>query len=485
MARDLLNNPHSNPLREVWSVAWPTVLTMTSFTFMQFVDQLMVSQVGPTEVAAQGSGAIWAFVPLAFAMGLLSIVNTWVSQHVGAGRNTETSIYGWTAIWLSLAIWLVILIPWAFLLPWFFAFVHPDASAELLALETQYGQILMVGGFFTLGARGIHQFFFGTLRPIVVTMSAVCGNIVNIVVSYVLVFGEQGVEHLGLPGIPGIAPMSVAGAAWGTVAGVFVELLVPMIVFLGPATHARYDTRSTWKPQWRPIKDVLRLGWPGALQWGNEIVCWSIFMTVLVGRFGEAALTAGWICLSWMRLSFMPATGFAVAARSLTGRYIGSGEPDVAAARARLCMWVTMVWMSICAAGFILFRHEMIAIFVSGDASPEEAQRIIEVGASLMFVVAFFQTIDALGIVYSGALGGAGDVIWPGVLTVIYAWGPLVLGGWLLAEYVPQLGPVGPWIAAAVYVGALGITMAWRFESGSWRSIKLIKPGSRTLETHP
>jgi Na+-driven multidrug efflux pump len=99
--------------------------------------------------------------------------------------------------------------------------------------------------------------------------------------------------------------------------------------------------------------------------------------------------------------------------------------------------------------------------------------------------VAFFQTIDALGIVYSGALGGAGDVIWPGVLTVIYAWGPLVLGGWLLAEYVPQLGPVGPWIAAAVYVGALGITMAWRFESGSWRSIKLIKPGSRTLETHP
>ena len=485
MARDLLKNPHASPLREVWAVAWPTVLTMTSFTIMQFVDQLLVGQVGPTEIAAQGSGAIWAFVPLSFAMGLLSIVNTWVSQNVGAGWNHATSVYGWTAIWMSAAIWLFVLIPWAFLLPWFFSVVHPDASDELLAMETQYGQILMVGGFFTLGARGIHQFFFGTLQPLIVTISAVCGNVVNIIVSYVLIFGEQGIEHLGLPGVPGIAPMSVAGAAWGTVAGVFVELLVPMVVFLGPRNHERYRTRSTWRPQWGPIKDVLRLGWPGALQWGNEIVCWSIFMTVLVCRFGEAALTAGWICLSWMRLSFMPANGFSVAAKSLVGRYIGAGEPDVAAHRARLSVGVTMVWMSVCAASFIIFREPMIGLFVAGDVAPEEAAEIIRIGAGLMFVVAFFQTVDALGIVYSGALGGAGDVVWPGVLTVIYAWGPLVLGGWLLAEYVPQWGAVGPWVAAAVYVAALGITMAWRFERGAWRKIQLVDAPSSTLETHP
>ncbi len=485
MAADALNNPHQSPLREVWAVAWPTVLTMTSFTIMQFVDQLMVGQVGPTEIAAQGSGAIWAFVPLSFAMGMLSIVNTWVSQNVGAGNNDRTSIYGWMAIWMSLAIWVIVLIPWAFALPWFFSLVHPDASAELLQMETQYGQILMVGGFFTLGARGLHQFFFGTLRPMIVTLSAVAGNVVNIIVSYALVFGEQGIEHLGLPGVPGIAPMSVAGAAWGTVAGVFVELLIPMIVFLGREFNDTYATRANWRPRWFAAKDIMRLGWPGALQWGNEIICWSIFMTVLVGRFGEESLAAGWICLSWMRLSFMPANGFSVAAKSLTGRYIGAGEPDVAASRARLAMWVTMAWMSVCAAGFIIFREEMIAMFVSGDAGPEEAARIIEVGAGLMFVVAFFQTVDALGIVYSGALSGAGDVVWPGVLTVIYAWGPLVLGGWLLAEYAPHLGAVGPWIAAAVYVAALGITMAWRFERGSWRSITLVERGSDLLETHP
>ncbi|MCH2135188.1 MAG: MATE family efflux transporter [Phycisphaerales bacterium] len=485
MSRDHLSNPHANPLREVWAVAWPTVLTMTSFTIMQFVDQLMVGQVGPTEIAAQGSGAIWAFVPLSFSMGLLTVVNTWVSQNAGAGNMKRTSVYGWTAVWMALAIWVLVLLPWAGLLPSFFDLVHPHASDELRSMESQYGQILMVGGAFMLGARGIHQFFFGTLRPGVVTVSAVCGNIVNIFVSYLLVFGEIGLPQHGLPGFPGVAPMGVAGAAWGTVAGVFMEFLVPMAIFLSPSVHRQYATRSSWRPNWRATKDVLRLGWPSALQWGNEIVCWSIFMTVLVGRFGESSLTAGWICLSWMRLSFMPANGFGVAAKSLVGRYIGAGEPDTAASRARLSVFLTMVWMTVCAGLFIIFRHDMIAMFIGGDTLPEEAQQIVEIGAGLMLVVAFFQTIDALGIVYSGALGGAGDVIWPGVLTVIYAWGPLVLGGWLLAVYVPEWGAIGPWIAAAVYVIALGFTMAWRFERGRWRRIELLQTGSTTLETHP
>ena len=33
---------------------------MTSYTVMQFIDKLMVGQVGPLEVAAQGNGGIWA-----------------------------------------------------------------------------------------------------------------------------------------------------------------------------------------------------------------------------------------------------------------------------------------------------------------------------------------------------------------------------------------------------------------------------------------
>ena len=62
--------PSRHPAREVWTQAWPTVLTMVSYTLMQFVDSLMVSKVGALQVAAVGNGGIWAFAPQAFLFGL-------------------------------------------------------------------------------------------------------------------------------------------------------------------------------------------------------------------------------------------------------------------------------------------------------------------------------------------------------------------------------------------------------------------------------
>ena len=47
-------DPPRHPLAEVWSLAWPTIITMVSYTVMQFVDKLMVGQIGPLELAAQG-----------------------------------------------------------------------------------------------------------------------------------------------------------------------------------------------------------------------------------------------------------------------------------------------------------------------------------------------------------------------------------------------------------------------------------------------
>ena len=99
------------PLREVWSIAWPTVLTMTSYTVMQFADKLMVAQVGPLELAAQGNGGIWAFTPIAFAFGILTVVNTYVSQNLGAGTPENGPKYAWAAIWLSVALWIGLMLP--------------------------------------------------------------------------------------------------------------------------------------------------------------------------------------------------------------------------------------------------------------------------------------------------------------------------------------------------------------------------------------
>ena len=467
------------PAREVWAQAWPTVLTMTSFTLMQFTDKLMVGQVGPLEVAAHGNGGIWSFTPIAAVIGFLTVVNTFVSQNLGAGRPEIGPRYAWAALWLAAAAWLVLLVPLAIAMPSIFAAMaavqevsDPD---RLVELQSSYARILLFGAIITLTGRAMHNFFFGLHRPRVITVSAILGNLVNVLANFVLIFGEEGVPALGLPGVPGVPAMGLAGAALGTLVGTAVEVSIPMAVFLGRRMHAELRSRSQWRPDLGAMRDLLRLGWPAAVQYVNELTCWAIFMTLLVGRFGEHHMTAGWIALQYMHLSFMPAVGFSTATNAIVGRWIGGGRQDIALARARLAVTLSIVYMTTCAVLFVAFRHELVSIFVGGaDTSPEARAEIVSIGATLLICAAVFQTADAIGIVYTGALRGAGDTIWPGIMTAVLSWTLIVGGGLLLVVLVPGLASVGPWIAAAVYIAVYAVAMSLRFESGRWRSIDLL-----------
>ncbi len=476
--RNSITPPGLSPLAEVWRIAWPTVVTMTSYTVMQFVDKLMVAQVGPLEVAAQGNGGIWAFTPIAVIIGFLTVINTYVSQNLGAGTPERGPQYAWAALWICLAVWLVVLLPFAAILPWIFTFIHdPTEVADLerlIQLESGYGQILLIGAIVTLAGRAMHHYFFGLHRPKVITVSAAIGNAANVVFNYVFIFGEAGLPALGLPGVPGMPAMGVYGAALGTVLGTAIELAIPFAIFVGPSMHRELNARASWRPAWAPMRDLFRIGWPAATQYGNELICWAIFMTVLVGTFGEDHMTAGWIALGFMHLSFMPALGFSTAVTSLVGKYIGAGDPDTAVARARFGVGLAAGYMTVCALIFFVFRHPLVSIFVSGDATPEQAANIIAIGGRLMICAAVFQTFDAIAIVYSGALRGAGDTVWPGVITMIYSWLFIVGAGYALVVFAPGLESIGPWIGAASFIIAIGVTMAWRFESGRWRSIKLL-----------
>ena len=118
---------------------------------------------------------------------------------------------------------------------------------------------------------------------------------------------------------------------------------------------------------------------------------------------------------------------------------------------------------------------------IETDASAAGADlvnRTVDIGGYIMICAAVFQLFDAVGIVFIGALRGAGDTLWPMVATVALSWG-LTVGGGVVAVYCwPQIKSIGPWITASLYVVVLGILMAWRFESGQWRRIDLL--GLRT-----
>ena len=504
---------HKHPLVEMIQVAAPTVVTMTSYTVMQFIDAQMVSRIGPEEVyvAAQGNGGMAVWFAMSFALGLMSVINTFVSQNLGAGRPGHGAAYAWNGLWIS-AVCAVLMLPYGLSLPWIFGSAMGH-DGQLLEMETGYGQILIYGAVLTMGARCIAHYFYGMHRPMVVMIAVIAANVVNALANATLIFGAAGLpKGSGDTGlfirlldpiaaacaatahILGVAGLGVNGAALGTIIGSGVELLIPMLVFVGPRMQAKYRTRLSWRPALGPIKDILRIGWPAGLMFANEMVCWWWLMSKLVPTAGEAAAvaagavpggleartagvianSAGWIAIRYMHVSFMPAIGLSIAVTAIVGRCLGMKRPDLAAHRTYLGLLITMAYMGLCAMAFILFRRWMILQFVAASTPAETVQRLLAAGSPIMIAAAVFQLFDAMAITISGALRGAGDTVWPGVVTIVASWACLVGVGQLLIGIAPQLGSLGPWIGASVYIIVVGVLFTGRFLGGKWRQLDLL-----------
>ncbi|MBL8746741.1 MAG: MATE family efflux transporter [Phycisphaerae bacterium] len=473
-------------LREMLKIALPAVVSMVSFSLMQFVDRLLTARlIGPEALAAAGNGGIASWVPASVMMGILGVINTYVSQNLGAGKPENGPKYAWAGMWMCLVVWCLVLIPYAVFFPQVFHAMRstagvPDVSNHVAAMETIYGRTLLLGLILTLSARSLGHYFYGMHRPWVVMISTLSGNAVNLVVSYALIkwaylFPELGAE--------GMARMAMRGTAIGTVVGAAVECIIPLSLFLSSKYHRLYQTRSSWKPAWEPIRDLLKLGWPGGLMFGNEMVCWWIFMGGFVASFDEGSAVAthnpaGWIVHQYLMLSFMPAVGISIAATAMVGKCMGAGRADLAESRTWLAVKFTMTYMGLCALGFVLFGPTMARVFMPEGVPPAQADRIVYLARWMLVMAATFQLFDGMAITVSGALRGAGDTVWPGVATVLFSWGFIVGGGWIAVNYLPWMSSFGPWAAASLYIIALSIFFFWRFRSGRWKSMKVLGTSS-------
>ncbi len=487
--------PDKHPLAEMLFIAAPTVVTMTSYTVMQFVDGLMVSRI-PREagtldapfVAAQGNGGIVVWLGAALMLGTTSVINSFVSQNLGAGKPERGAAYAWAGIWMSL-VWGLVLAATIPLLPRLFSIM--GHTEQLVELETQYAQIMMAGMGALLASRALSHYFFGMHRPMVVMISALIAQVINVCANAVLIYGEAGPPEgtplagvfAGIAGLLGIPALGIAGAALGSILGALAEFLIPMAMFLSAPLNRRFKTRRAWKPGLGIYRDIIKVGWPGGAMFCNDLVCWGYLMTYLlpqagkaIGQSGSLHNEAGWIGLRYMHLSFMPAVGVSIAVQALVGKCMGMKRPDLAAKRAWLGLGLACAYMGACAVAFVIFREPMVRLFVdTKQLLPEEAEQLVQIGATVMIAAAVFQVFDAIAITLSAALRGAGDTFWPGVITLVGAWVMIVLGGNLMIRFAPGLGSIGPWMAAAAFIISISIALLIRFIGGKWKSMSLVE----------
>ena len=445
-------------LRYMLKLAAPMVVTTISFTIMQFVDRFMVSRLGTDALAAILPAGFVSFLPSGFAIGTLTGLNTFVSQSLGRGSRKDCSNYFWQTIYMGFAYFLVVVaIMWP-TAPWIFKMMgQPPAVADM---EVIYLRIMLYAHILAIVNWSSNQFFMGIHRPIITMCASLCGQVVNVAANYVLIFGKLGFPRMG-----------IAGAGWGTFIGIAVGAGVNIAVFLSGGINRDFKSRRSLSVDFGKMYDLLKVGLPAGFGLMVNVAFWGMILFGLVGSFGTEALAATSAVLSYTSLSIMPVVGIGTALASAVGKSIGQGRKDLAAKQTSVCLRIGVVYMGLIGVCFFVFRNELMAFWATESTEP----KVIEAGANILICAAAYQVFHAARIIYGGSLRGAGDTVWLAVVSGVGSTLILGLGGWLVVKLVPSLEYMGPWIAAAVSIAAVGLANRWRFKSNRWMQIDLFK----------
>ena len=217
-------------LKYMLKLALPMIVTTISFTVMQFVDRSMVARLGKEALAAVLPAGMISFIPASFALGVITCLNTFVSQSLGRGEKKECSNYFWQVIYMGLAyLSVAVLLAWP-AAPWIFRTLGFEPA--VVQMEVSYFRVMLLAQLIAVFIWSSSQFFMGIHRPVITMYSAMCAQTVNIIANYLLIFGKFGFPRLG-----------IKGAAIGTLIGISVGAAIRMAMFLNGDINRTYKCR--------------------------------------------------------------------------------------------------------------------------------------------------------------------------------------------------------------------------------------------------
>lgn len=216
--------------------------------------------------------------------------------------------------------------------------------------------------------------------------------------------------------------------------------------------------RARWRPRWIVLRAQLAVGRELFLR---EAGFQAAFLTAaaVAARMGTAQVAAHQIGLELWVFSALVLDSFAIAAQSLVGAALGSGDADAARRTAwqvaRYGLAAGIAFSVVLAAGWFLIPDA----FTSSDAVRHQAH---------LYWPYFIGLQPAAGVVFAldGVLIGAGDVGFLRTVTLVAALGvfvPITLGALHF-----HWGIGGVWAGLAGFIGARLIGMLVRTARGRW-----------------
>ncbi|HYB91822.1 MAG TPA: MATE family efflux transporter [Candidatus Binataceae bacterium] len=435
--------------REVWSLAWPVILSFALDSILSLAAMLMVGRLGAEAVGAVGLatqilGAMRAGIG-AVGTGTVALV----ARYIGANdRDSAEEVLKQSVIWGVIVGTLVAIPVIVFAHPLISLFRVKGPTAEMGA---RYLQVVMLSepfaGIFFMCASALRG--AGDMR----TPLWIGGimDLLAIFLNYALIFGKFGFPALGVDGsaLATLAVLSLGGLAFFWV-----------LSFDGMVLNYRWERM---RPDWGLGSRILRVGNPAAIE---QLVIQFGFIAYVafVASYGAKVVAAYFIGVRILALSFLPGFGFSAAAATMVGQGLGAGDKEFSRRAGWLSMRMAIVMMTALGWVFIIFARQIAGLFIDDPA-------VIVNAIQFMRALGVAQPLMAIDWTTTGALRGAGDSRFP-------LWGSMA-GFYGLRLFLTIVITYHHWPVAWVFWSLVPDFMvrsslkSWRFRTGKWMTIKV------------
>ncbi len=437
-------NNNSNFYKSVFALVIPMALQNLVNVGISSTDVIMLGAVGEKVLSGASLGSQVQFVMSLILFGITSGASVLVAQYWGKGDiRTIEKVLG-IALKFSLAVGAVFTIV---------TVLFPQVIMSILTNDSQVieegSKYLRIVGLSYI-ILSINIAYLNIMRSVervkISTIVYLSGLIANIIINAILIFGKP--------------QMGIRGAAIGTVAAIFIELLI--VIYYDRKVNDVFKFKISFlKTEDRELnRDFIRYSGPviiNELMWG--LGCSTV--TAILGHMGSSAVAANSVTQVVRQLAMVMSFGIAGAAAIMLGKTIGEGNIERAREYGR--KFVKMSIVSGLAGSIIVLIARPIAMGAMRLTDTAEGYLSLMMLVMAYYVIA--QTFNTTMIV--GVFRAGGDTKIGLIIDVSCMWGISILLGFI-AAFVLKL-PV-----MAVYLILLSDEIfkipisTWRYRTYKW-----------------
>lgn len=423
-------------------LALPLMASQLGQVAVNFADNIMVAKLGPAALAGVSfANALYA-ICLVFGMGISFALPPLISEAQGAGDDRRISSYFKHSLIVNIAFGVISMLLLIAFIP-FMKYLGQDPEIIPHAADYMYYSALGMLPFMIFQTLRCYSDGLSETLPSMIII--ILGNVLNVILNYLLIFG-----HWGLP------EMGTAGASLSSfISRVFMVLgiLVIFRYWRNLWSHLSEVRFNMYKSSY--FKKILSLGIPSSFQMTFELTAFSA-AAIIMGFIGKVEQASHQIAINLASITFMIATGLAMAATIRVGNQLGKGDiPKVKTAGYSAMIQITL-FMIVAATGFVLARHLLPTIYMDNE-------EVISIAAYLLLAAAVFQIPDGIQVISLSALRGLQDVKIPTLITFLSYWLLGIPCSYILAITL-EWGPIGVWIGLIVGLTVSAIFLSYRFK---------------------